>query len=410
MIVLRLAGNSKFLKKLNRLQVFDCIRNSGTISKAEIKNITKLTPTAISEITGEMIKENLILETGVGESTGGRPSQLLSLNPAFAYFIGIDIDINYIKASVVNFGMEVVCSVHKYIDDFNPQKVNELLIECISFLIYESGISKDSIKSVGIGVPAIIGKEGIIEFAPNLKWVQVDLRSSISNTFGIPVIVDNESKLSAYAERHIGRGRGVDNFMCVNIRSGIGSGIYIKGRLYRGVSGNAGELGHITVKENGTLCGCGNYGCLETLSSSPSVIKRALACKKQGEGSLLFQRVSKDEDITLKDIADASYDGDELCTRLLKSASKYLGIGISSVINLINPGLIILGGDLIHYSDIVLPKVREIVEKKSLAGSRIPCTIEVTSLQNSTILGASIACINRQLGYTEDLESYMLEL
>lgn len=404
-----LAGNSKFLKKLNRLQVFDLIRNNGTISRAEIKNITGLTPTTIGEITSLMVSEGLTLEGGVGDSTGGRPSQLLTLNPEYTYFIGADIDINYIKAAVVDFSLKIISEKRVDTKVTDPEMAIKTLIQIIYELVNETHIIKEKICGIGIGVPGLINNIGIIEFAPNLNWTDADIGGAISEHFSIPVVVENESKLSAVAERHIGQGSNTDSFINVNIRSGVGSGIFIKGHLFKGISGNAGELGHITVKEDGALCGCGNYGCLETLSSTPSIIKRALTCKKQGEASILFETVPEDDAITLENIVDAYKMGDELCLRLLLSASKYIGIGIASVINLINPSRIILGGDLIQYQEILLPKVNEIVEKKALASNRNSCIISVTELGiNSTILGAAIACMNKHIGLTDDMDAYMI--
>lgn len=391
------AGNHKLLKEINRRQVFECIRKSGVISKADIRNITQLTPTTISEITNSMINQGLLKSIGVAESTGGRPSQLISLNPEYAYFVGIDIDLDVIRVVVLSFDMMVVEKMEYNIKKLKPTETVDIIIELYKKILDKAKIENNNVFGLGISIPGLISKDETIEFAPNLNWREVNLKDELQNLLNIKIAIENESRLSAVAEKYIGLAKDVNNFISINIKSGIGSGIFINGELFKGTSGNAGELGHITVKEDGPLCACGNYGCLETMAATPSIIKRAVMYKKQGEKSLLFDKVGID-DINLKDIVDCSKEGDLLCTRILQSVSKYIGIGISNVINLFNPKLIILGGDIILFKDILLTKVYEILEKKSLQSNRLSCNIKITQLGNlSSAIGAGINVMNKYI-------------
>lgn len=403
---MKFIGNNKMVKKINMHNVLNCIRKNGTISKVDIKAATKLTPTTISEITNSMISDGLIVDAGVSKSTGGRPSQLLSINSDHAYFIGAEIDVNNLKIAVIDFDMNIKYKYSINIKNCMSNEVIILLIDNILKIIEQSEIPKEKIKGIGIAVPGLINKDGIIELAPNLKWVKVDIKSKIEQKIGIQVIIENESKLSAVAEKYSGLAKNVNNFVAINIKSGIGAGIYINNQLYLGQSGNAGELGHTTVKEDGPLCGCGNYGCLETMASTPSIIKRVITCKKQGESSMLFENKKNIEEITLGDIITFCKKGDKLCNKILESAAKYVGIGVSSIINLLNPKLIILGGDLILYKDIVIRRVTEIVETKSLSSNRDVCVIKMTELgENNALLGAAIVSINKYLNLRESLDN-----
>lgn len=403
---MKFVGNNKVVKKVNMHNVLNCIRKNGTISKVHIKEITKLTPTTISEITNSMIADGLIIDAGVSKSTGGRPSQLLSINSDHAYFIGAEVDVNNLKIAIVGFDMEIKCKYSTDIKNCRSEEVINLLIDSILKIIAKSKVSKEKIKGIGIAVPGLVSKDGIIELAPNLKWVKVDIKSKIEEKLGIQVIIENESKLSAVAEKYSGLAKNVNNFVAINIKSGIGAGIYINNQLYLGQSGNAGELGHTTVKEDGPLCGCGNYGCLETMASTPSIIKRVITCKKQGENSMLFENKKDIEKITLDDIITFCKKNDKLCNKILESAAKYVGIGVSSIINLLNPELIILGGDLILYKNIVIRRVTEIVKTKSLSSNRDVCEIKITELgENNTLLGAAIVSINRYLNIRENLDN-----
>lgn len=403
---MKFAGNSKMVKKINVHNVLNCIRKNGTISKVHIKEMTKLTPTTISEITNSMIAEGLIIDAGVSKSTGGRPSQLLSINSDHAYFIGAEVDVNNLKIAIIGFDMKIKCKYTADIKNCRSEEVISLLINNILKIIEQSRIPKEKIKGIGIAVPGLVNRNEIIELAPNLRWVKVDIKSKIEEKMGIPVIVQNESKLSAVAEKYSGLAKDVNNFVAINIKSGVGAGIYINNHLYLGQSGNAGELGHTTVKEDGPLCGCGNYGCLETMASTPSIIKRAITCKKQGESSILFENKKNIEEIVLNDIITFSKKGDKLCNKILESAAKYVGISVSSLINLLNPKLIILGGDLILYKDIVIRRVTEIVETKSLSSNRDVCEIKMTELgEDNALLGAAIVSINKYLNIREDLDN-----
>lgn len=368
--------------------------------------MTKLTPTTISEITNSMIAEGLIIDAGVSKSTGGRPSQLLSINSDHAYFIGAEVDVNNLKIAIVGFDMKIKCKYSVDIKNCKSEEVISLLINSTLKIIEQSRIPKEKIKGIGIAVPGLVNKNEIIELAPNLRWVKVDIKSKIEEKLCIPVIVQNESKLSAVAEKYSGLAKDVNNFVAINIKSGVGAGIYINNHLYLGQSGNAGELGHTTVKEDGPLCGCGNYGCLETMASTPSIIKRAITCKKQGENSILFENKKNIEEIVLNDIITFCKKGDKLCNKILESAAKYVGISVSSLINLLNPKLIILGGDLILYKDIVIRRVTEIVETKSLSSNRDVCEIKMTELgEDNALLGAAIVSINKYLNIREDLDN-----
>lgn len=403
---MKFAGNSKMVKKINVHNVLNCIRKNGTISKVHIKEMTKLTPTTISEITNSMIAEGLIIDAGVSKSTGGRPSQLLSINSDHAYFIGAEVDVNNLKIAIVGFDMKIKCKYSVDIKNCKSEEVISLLINNTLKIIEQSRIPKEKIKGIGIAVPGLVNKNEIIELAPNLRWVKVDIKSKIEEKLCIPVIVQNESKLSAVAEKYSGLAKDVNNFVAINIKSGVGAGIYINNHLYLGQSGNAGELGHTTVKEDGPLCGCGNYGCLETMASTPSIIKRAITCKKQGENSILFENKKNIEEIVLNDIITFCKKGDKLCNKILESAAKYVGISVSSLINLLNPKLIILGGDLILYKDIVIRRVTEIVETKSLSSNRDVCEIKMTELgEDNALLGAAIVSINKYLNIREDLDN-----
>jgi predicted NBD/HSP70 family sugar kinase len=226
--------------------------------------------------------------------------------------------------------------------------------------------------------------------APNLGWEDVDLGTTLKNQLGLPVYMENEAMASAICENWIGACQGSSNFVCVNIKSGIGAGIFTAGRLYRGTGGSAGEVGHIVVDEKGPKCGCGNYGCLETIASTGRIVEKARRIVRQGVVSSLNDIVDVDS-INLKHIVDATRAGDDAAKALLNEAARYLGIALSSLVNTLNPSKIVLGKDFVIYGDLVMEMLRSVVDCKAL--KRPAANVEITMSEigeRSSTLGAAI--------------------
>jgi N-acetylglucosamine repressor len=227
-------------------------------------------------------------------------------------------------------------------------------------------LDKRRLLGVGISVPGFIDKKtkkGVL--APNLGWNDVDILSEMNESFGMPVYIENESMASAIYENWMGACREEKNFICVNIESGIGAGIFTGGEPYRGSGGSAGEVGHIQVDENGPKCGCGNYGCLETLASIKSMVKKAEKLVRQGTGSLLNSFENADG-ITFDIIVDAARKGDKASVNILNESARYLGIAISTLVNTLNPSRIVIGKDFVKYADLVMDTIIDVVKHKAL--------------------------------------------
>jgi N-acetylglucosamine repressor len=206
----------------------------------------------------------------------------------------------------------------------------------------------------------------------------------------LPAYIENEAMASAICENWIGACQGASNFVCVNIKSGIGAGIFTGGRLYRGTGGSAGEVGHIVVDENGPRCGCGNYGCLETIVSTGRIIDKARRVVRQGVVSTLNDVGDADE-ITLEQIANAARQGDEAARSLLNEAARYLGIALSNLVNTLNPSRIVLGKDFVVYGDLVMDTLRNVIDTKALKRPASNVEIMATEIgERASTLGAAI--------------------
>lgn len=271
-----------------------------------------------------------------------------------AYAIGIDLGGTKVLSALIDkMTGKVVASVKKKTKkDKGPNKILEKIIESIQELIDDKHIEKDSIESIGIGAAGQVDrKNGILLAAPNLDCFNVPLKQIIEDEFSIPTYVGNDVEIATLGELKFGAGKGYQNLVCVFVGTGVGSGIVRDGELYQGATGTAGEIGHIVVDYGGRQCGCGAMGCLEAYASRSAIEKRITGALKKGRNSIILDYIEDGKPISSSMIRKSLEQGDELVTQALDEASEYLSAGLASVINFINPELIILGGGLIDAID-----------------------------------------------------------
>ncbi|RCX19975.1 glucokinase-like ROK family protein [Anaerobacterium chartisolvens] len=386
------AGNNQFLKQFNQTAILDLIRIHGPVSRAELSKITGLSPTATGIIVSGILEQGYIFETGTGKSKGGRRPVMLQLRPDSFYSVGVDIDIDYVNIMVVDITGNVVYEKAEFMAytcmcQLTVSRIEYYIKVALDFLHIDSS----KILGIGISIPGMVdSRTHEIILAPNLKWENIFIKDYIKRFSNIPVYVENEAMASAICENWIGACQGIDNFVCINVKSGIGAGIFTGGRLYRGTGGSAGEVGHISVHENGPKCGCGNYGCLETLSSTVSMVETARKLVRQG----VVSRMNSFEDVNeigLDQIVECARAGDEAARGILSESSRYLAIAISSIVNTLNPSKIVIGKEFVKYADLVMEHIKSIVSAKAL---RLPAmNVEIIASeigQKSSTMGAAI--------------------
>ncbi len=388
----KIVGNNRFLKEFNQTAILDMIRVHKAISRAELSKLTGLSPTAIGSIVSELLEIGYISETGIGESKGGRRPVLIELKPESLYTIGIDMDINYISFILMDTTSRIIeektLAMPKTMIFENVMKVIQKEIKRI---LKDHSIALERLLGIGMSVPGMVDSlEGKVIFAPNMGWENVDIRGQFPELKGVNVYVENEAMASAISENWIGTCQGISNFVCVNIKSGIGSGIFIDGKPYRGSSGITGEVGHMVVDSNGSKCRCGNYGCLETIASTTHMVEQAKRLVKSGIASKLND-VEDVEEIDAKSIIDCARDGDEVARNILLEAARFLGLAVSSIVNILSPQKIVLGKDFVNYSDIVLDSLKEIVMCKALKQTSKDIEIIESKLgERASVLGSAI--------------------
>ena len=285
------------------------------------------------------------------------------------YSIGIDLGGTKILIGLVEkeSGKVVSHIKKKTKKEKGPENIVRKMVEGVEELLEESGKSFTEISSIGIGSAGQIDrKNGIIIGAPNLDCYNLNLKEILQNKFNIPVFVGNDVEVAMIGEQKFGAGKGCADFVCVFVGTGIGSAIVKNGHIIYGATGTAGELGHIIVDLNGRPCACGAHGCLEAYASRSAIETRIEGALKKGRKSCISEYLEEGKAITSSMIRKSIEREDELVTQCVFEASEYLSGGLASVINLINPELIILGGGLIEAVDYFYKQTIKKAKSKSL--------------------------------------------
>ena len=224
-------------------------------------------------------------------------------------------------------------------------------------------MDKERAAGIGLGVPGLVDSErGISRFSHNLGFRDVPIKDILESCFHVPVFVDNVIRMTTLAEKWLGAGRDVTDLICIGIGSGLGAGVVVDGRLFRGPGQGAGEIGHTVVLPGGPLCRCGNRGCLEALVTGPGIVRRALERLNAGESSALTELSAEElAQLSAADIARHALQGDRLCRDVFWETGVYLGLGVANMINLFGIPFVIIGGGVAQAGELLFLPVAETV-------------------------------------------------
>ncbi len=340
-------GNRELIRRMNRNLVLNLIKSRGPISRTDIARLSGLSLATVSGITAELIEKGLIHEMGAGQSTGGRRPVLLRLNHEAGFVVGLKLMEHVITSAVTDLDAQVL---HHRVtplptDASHPPSFEDLLptiVQAVETTIAEAGVDRERVLGVGVGMAGLVdGKSGVCHYSPFFGWRNVQMARPLAERLGLPVYLENDVNTLTIAEQWFGYGHDVEHFVVVTVGRGIGAGIVVNGQFYRGHLGGAGEFGHITLVDNGPPCTCGKRGCLEALASDPAVVRQARAAIALGEQTAL----AGVEPLTIDAIVAAADAGDALAQRLLAESGRWLGIGIATLVNILNPQMVIVGGE-----------------------------------------------------------------
>src|SRR5262249_44932499 len=263
------------------------------------------------------------------------------------YAIGVDFGGTKVLAGVVNLesGRLAGTGKKKTRQLQSEDDVVGRLVSVIDESLAEAGINADKLVGIGIGAAGQVNRaKGVLIYAANIGVRDLPLAQPLSEHYGLPCVLGNDVETATLAEMNFGAGRKSDNFVCVFVGTGIGSGIVHHGQLLRGATGCAGEIGHICLYPYGRICGCGSLGCLEAYASRTAIAKQIVGELQRGSDSIIRDKIDMTKGILRsKALADAVDAGDELVTSAVKQAAEFLGLGLASVMNFYNPQRIVLG-------------------------------------------------------------------
>ncbi len=313
------------------------------------------------------------------------------------YNIGVDVGGTNVKVALVDKSGSIVYS------DTVPTRAEmgyeytiSNIITAIRNLMKESKTNKDMIDGIGFGFPGQIDCDnGIVRLAPNIPgWVNIPIADIVSKEFEIPVKVDNDVRCAALAELNYGAGKGANNLICITVGTGIGSGLIVNGKLVRGASNAAGEIGHIKLQmEGGPICGCGDTGCLEAFASGPAIVAMAEEYIRGGKSTKY--RELANPDITPYIVAEAAKQGDVVAKKIFEIIGNYIGIGLSSVVNLLNPEKIVIGGGVADAGDLLFIPIKETLKKRTMPIQGSAVEVVHAELGNTAgVIGASLLIEN----------------
>lgn len=376
-------GSFQLLKKINTGLILDTIRYKGPIPRSEIAKILNLTPATVTNITAELINNNIIVESELGESSGGRKPIMLKINDNSYYIISVYIECCDIKLAVVNMESKIIDFEVIDLREGSDTAI-ELIKKSIWNLIKRNDIDKSKLLGIGIGKhgyrKCLCNKhEDINCFSKNNDMFKEELELE----FNMPVCIDRDVRAMALCESWYGAGRGHNSFICIKAGKDLGLSVINRKQQVVGINNTFGEFGHMKIDPEGRECSCGCKGCLETLASEEAVIKFALEYGYNGV-------------CDLDNIMDKALSGDSAAAKALEKSGFYFGLGISNIINIFNPTLIVIGGNSITLNDIYYNSMLKSIKENTIEGVLKCVNIVRGDLNfNSALRGAALLVLDR---------------
>ena len=362
------------VRRTNRSTVLRNIYRSQSVRRQELSQASGLSSASVANVVAELLQEGFVIEAGMEASQGGRPRSILTMNPFFGYFIGVEIGDTLIRVELFDLTLCRLCTVNYslLLSQTEPEQVVQFIDLGVQTVLDISTVEREKVIGVGVSVGGIVEQdEQAIVSLPAWKWRRISLVALLQEHLHLPVLLDNASRVMAQAESLFGVAQGYEHAAVLLVETGIGAGVIVNHVLYRGASNSAGEWGHTKIVLDGRVCRCGSRGCLEAYAGAPGII--ASLREIAPESSFLHHRNQED---ALSALWAAARNGDAIATQVLKQTAHYLGAGIANLINLFNPQLIVLAGRVgLQIGETILSELQQYIEnyalKEPLAATRL---------------------------------------
>lgn len=354
--------NAALIRRLNLARVFHTLRLQGPITQRALVEHTGLDQATVSAVVRQLLDDGFLRSEKPRRHAGrsGRPPALLAIAHDAGVLLGARLEPGAVRVLATALdgarlgAWQGTCG--RGVDD-----ALDTLGDGTDVLLRELGTDWSAVRSLGVGVPALMARSGRVAYGPNLGWSDVALHEALTQRWQLPIAVDNDTSAAALAEKLFGVARDANDFIVIAGHSGIGGALYLGGRLYRGSGGFAGEIGHVRVVPGGRRCSCGDDGCLEAY-----LAEEALAAQLRTRGRRLR---------SYEDVAAAAAAGDAVTLDLLHEVAALLGRVIADLVDVIDPEMIVLAGALSHVAPWLLPCVEQALSQERLGRYRGPATV-----------------------------------
>ncbi|HEX9036671.1 MAG TPA: ROK family transcriptional regulator [Ktedonobacterales bacterium] len=402
------------MREANNTLVMRVIRQHGPLARVAIARRTGLSRTTVSSIVDGLLAEGVAREgeTLSAAPSGGRRPTLVHFNESAGVILGVDFGRTHFLLLATDLHAHVLARRSGPCDtDLGPDILLPRLINEIRQLISDANLDWDRVVGVGVGIPGPVDAAlNMLVKPPRMTgWDGVDVTGILREALGAPVLLNNDANLGALAEGRYGAALGASNFIYVKVGTGIGCGLVVDGKIYRGSSGVAGEFGHFTVVPDGPLCACGNRGCLEAVAGAPEIVRSALrAGYGQGEAAAratingagsLGALASTDADIDVSEVIEAALRGDPACQGAVRRAADVIGVALAGLVNLFNPSVITLYGSVARAGELLLGPIRDAIREHSLQAASQAVRVQTSALgDNAIAVGAATMIIDAVFG------------
>lgn len=375
--------NHSKIKETNRKKIIKLLLEKNEITKLDISRELDISITTVSTNVSELKEEGIVEDVRSLESTGGRKAMAIKLNENSRFSLGVALTPAHVKISLVNLKKHEVESIRIRHNNENIEYIVIVVKENIEKILAKHNVNIEELLGIGISIPGTVDSEkGIIKYCYLLGAKDFNIKEKFEY-LNVPIYVDNEANLSAYYE-YLNKKDVLDNLLYVSITDGLGLGIIINGKIYRGSNNASGEMGHIKISINGKKCKCGARGCLEVYASKNSILEA-------------FNEVSLEKISDIEEFEFFYNKNDEVAEKVLREYLNILGIGISNLTMLLDPNSVVLGGDINNLLEDKIDILKEIVYKDNLFTSESNCKISVTKFKESYLLGAAMLPIEEFL-------------
>jgi glucokinase len=339
------------LRSINRSAVLDMIREKSPISRTQIANDLGISLPTVMRVVNDLIQENFVLTHGKNEATGGRPRSLLDFNPSAYAVVGIDLGSTQVLAVTTDLAGNIQDEMTIRRTSNSPEENLEQLCSIIEKLMEKARSQNQPIRGVAVAVPGVTSaNEGKVIWAPSLGWRDVPLRDKLQQRFDLPIFIENDVNLAALGELAYGAGLKAQNLVCINIGTGIGAGIILGGELYRGHHQAAGEIGYLLPSVELFGKRYDEFGALEYYAAGLGMVRRA--------AQLLDQNgIPHSSDVRLEEVFKEARSGKDWAQQVVQETADYVGLAIAAVCALLDPEVIVLGGAVAPFADLLIDPI-----------------------------------------------------